>query len=64
VLAGFRTIVFDDGQEHLVMLIALDLLRTRLREDVLAALERSAARRRLPVHRRGTDALGETSSPC
>jgi hypothetical protein len=40
------------------MLVALALLRTRLPEDVLDALERSAARRQLPVHRHGTDALG------
>jgi AraC family ethanolamine operon transcriptional activator len=57
-LPGALDIVFDDGQEHLVVLVALDLLRTSLPEDVVDALERSAARRQLPVRRHGTDAFG------
>lgn len=40
------------------MLVALDILRNSLPEDVLDAMERSAARRQLPVRRRGTDAFG------
>jgi len=57
-LPGALDLVFDDGHEHLVVLVALDLLRTSLPGDVLDALERSAGRRQLPVRRRGTDAFG------
>ena len=57
-LPGALDIVFDDGQEHLVVLVALDLLRASLPEDVVDALERSAARRQLPVRRHGIDAFG------
>jgi AraC family ethanolamine operon transcriptional activator len=57
-LPGALDVVLDDGQEHLVVLVALDLLRTRLPEDAVDALERGAARHRLPLDRLGTDAFG------
>jgi AraC family ethanolamine operon transcriptional activator len=56
-LPGALDVVLDDGQEHLVALVALDLLRRSLPEDAVDALERGAALRQLPVRRHGADAI-------
>ena len=57
-LPGALDVVLDDGQEQLIVLVALELLRNSLPENVLDALERSAARRQVPVRRHATDVFG------
>jgi AraC family ethanolamine operon transcriptional activator len=53
-LPGAVDVVLDAGQEHLVVLVALDLLRRSLPDDVVHALEQGAVLRQLPV--RGLEA--------
>jgi AraC family ethanolamine operon transcriptional activator len=56
-LPGALDVILDDGQEQLIVLIALDLLRRSLPEDAVESLERGAASRRLPVRRHASNAI-------
>ncbi|MCG6986210.1 MAG: helix-turn-helix domain-containing protein [Thiocapsa sp.] len=56
-LPGALDVILDDGQEQLIVLIALDLLRRSLPEDAVEALERWAASRRLPVRPHAANAI-------
>jgi AraC family ethanolamine operon transcriptional activator len=49
-LPGALDVVLDAQQEHIVVLVALDLLRRSLPENLVDALERRVLLRRLPVH--------------
>jgi len=57
-LPGGLDVVLDAGQEQLVVLVALELLRRSLPDDVADSLEKGAVLRQLPVLGHESAALG------
>ena len=51
---------FSAGQQHLMALIKLDVFRTRLPEDEVAAIEAASCQHLLPASRAAVDTLGRT----